>query len=78
MLAAARRRGFETVSTEARLAAYMGNHGIGDLRTSELVLHPRDPHPSARQHALIAQAILPIIERWIAGANGALAVGSSR
>jgi len=74
MLAAASQRGFHTVSTQARLTAYMKDRGIEDFRTSELVLSPEDPHPSPLQHQLIAGAVLEVIEALLREPSSVLAV----
>jgi hypothetical protein len=44
--------------THDRIAAYTREHGIDDYYRSELVLSPKDAHPRALVHRMIADAIL--------------------
>jgi len=62
------RLGFQLIETQARVMAYMRrylgkeNMSLDDYFHSPLVLSPKDTHPSAEGHALIAAALLAGLE----------------
>ncbi len=57
MIEYAKGLGFELFDAAAPLERYMAEHEIADFRSSELALGPRDPHPSALAHDLVARAL---------------------
>ncbi len=62
MLDEAAARGFRTFHIGERIRRYLTEHGIEDYAGSELVVGEKDPHPSAIQHRIIAEALLEVLE----------------